>query len=67
MKSFVAIFGALFLFTWAHAAPQHRADLAGRLLGRFVAMEAWQKAQGYFDGTTVPQISLALSTTEPVR
>jgi len=43
------------------------ADLAGRLLGRFVAMEAWQKAQRYFDGTTAPQISLALSMTEPVR
>jgi PAP2 superfamily len=42
-------------------------DLAGRLLGRFVAMEAWQKAQSYFDGTTAPQISLALSMTEPVR
>jgi hypothetical protein len=25
------------------------ADLAGRLLGRMVAFEAWQKAQGYFD------------------
>jgi hypothetical protein len=27
------------------------ADLAGRLLGRVVGFEAWQKAQGYFDGT----------------
>jgi len=27
------------------------ADLAGRLLGRMVATEAWQKAQSYFDGT----------------
>ena len=27
------------------------ADLAGRLLGRFVATQAWQKAQSYFDGT----------------
>jgi hypothetical protein len=26
------------------------ADLAGRLLGRFVAMQAWQKAQSYFEG-----------------
>ncbi len=26
------------------------ADLAGRLLGRLVAFEAWQKAQAYFDG-----------------
>ena len=40
---------------------------ATRLLGRFVAMEGWQKAQSYFDGTTAPQISLALSMTEPVR
>jgi hypothetical protein len=29
------------------------ADLAGRLLGRFVANQAWQKAQSYFDGTTI--------------
>jgi uncharacterized protein DUF6851/vanadium-dependent haloperoxidase-like protein len=27
------------------------ADLTGRLLGRIVAFEAWQRAQGYFDGT----------------
>ena len=27
------------------------ADLAGRLLGRLVAFEAWTKAQTYFDGT----------------
>ena len=27
------------------------ADLAGRLLGRIVAFNAWQRAQGYFDGT----------------
>ena len=27
------------------------ADLAGRLLGRIVAFEAWQKAKTYFDGT----------------
>jgi hypothetical protein len=27
------------------------ADLAGRLLGRVVAFEAWQKAQSYFDGS----------------
>jgi hypothetical protein len=27
------------------------ADLAGRLLGRMVAFEVWQKAQSYFDGT----------------
>ncbi len=29
------------------------ADLAGRSLGRIVATKAWQKAQTYFDGTTV--------------
>jgi hypothetical protein len=28
------------------------ADLSGRLLGRIVASEAWQKAQSYFDGST---------------
>jgi len=27
------------------------ADLAGRLLGRLVACQAWSKAQSYFDGT----------------
>ena len=27
------------------------ADLAGRLLGRFVAIEVWSKTQEYFDGT----------------
>jgi Domain of unknown function (DUF6851)/VCPO second helical-bundle domain len=27
------------------------ADLAGRLLGRLVAIEAWSKARSYFDGT----------------
>jgi hypothetical protein len=27
------------------------ADLAGRLLGRMVAWQAWNRAQGYFDGT----------------
>jgi len=26
------------------------ADLAGRLLGRLVAFEAWQKAQAFFNG-----------------
>jgi hypothetical protein len=41
------------------------ADLAGRLLGRFVATEAWQKAQSYFDGTTVPQNRSLVASTEP--
>ncbi|MGB6475064.1 MAG: vanadium-dependent haloperoxidase [Candidatus Sulfotelmatobacter sp.] len=27
------------------------ADLAGRLLGRLVAVKSWQKAQSYFDGS----------------
>jgi hypothetical protein len=26
------------------------ADLAGRLLGRFVAMQAWHRSQSYFEG-----------------
>jgi hypothetical protein len=30
------------------------ADLAGRLLGRLVAIKAWDKAQNYFDGTAKP-------------
>jgi len=38
------------------------ADLAGRLLGRFVATEAWQKAQSYFDETAVPQTALGLAS-----
>jgi uncharacterized protein DUF6851/vanadium-dependent haloperoxidase-like protein len=29
------------------------ADLAGRLLGRLVALEAWSRAQSYFDGTAM--------------
>jgi hypothetical protein len=29
------------------------ADLAGRLLGRMVALEAWEKAQTYFNGTAL--------------
>jgi hypothetical protein len=35
------------------------ADLAGRLLGRVVACQAWSKAQGYFDGI--------LTTADAVR
>jgi PAP2 superfamily len=31
------------------------ADIAGRLLGRFVAIEAWSKAQSYFAGTAQSQ------------
>jgi hypothetical protein len=27
------------------------ADLAGRMLGRIVAVEAWAKARSYFNGT----------------
>ena|ERR1017187_3826253 len=38
------------------------ADLAGRLLGRFVATEAWRKAASYFDGTVAPQTDLELAT-----
>jgi hypothetical protein len=38
------------------------ADLAGRLLGRFVATEAWQKAQSYFDGTATPTTNSELAS-----
>jgi hypothetical protein len=37
------------------------ADLAGRHLGGLVAMEAWHKAQSYFDGTAAPRINSALA------
>jgi hypothetical protein len=30
------------------------ADIAGRLLGRLVACQAWSKAQSYFDASTEP-------------
>jgi hypothetical protein len=30
------------------------ADLAGRLLGRLVAFEAWERAQAYFEGDALP-------------
>jgi len=32
------------------------ADLAGRLLGRVVAVQVWPRAQSYFDGTSPPAI-----------
>jgi PAP2 superfamily len=38
------------------------ADLAGRLLGRFVAMETWRKAQSYFDGTAAPTTNSELAS-----
>jgi hypothetical protein len=41
------------------------ADLAGRLLGRFVATEAWQKAQSYFDGTALPKTNSELASGSP--
>jgi hypothetical protein len=40
------------------------ADLAGRLLGRFVAIEAWLKAEGYFDGVPVHQASPQQATDD---
>jgi hypothetical protein len=40
------------------------ADLAGRLLGRLVAFEAWQKAQEYFQG--IPQLSKMASANDTV-
>ncbi len=33
------------------------ADLAGRLLGRVVAFDAWKKVQGYFDGSAGERVS----------
>jgi len=33
------------------------ADLAGRLLGRLVAFQSWQKAQSYFDGSVADHAS----------
>jgi hypothetical protein len=46
------------------------ADFGGRLLGRIVAFEAWQKAQSYFDGTgggqaTGNALATALSGISP--
>jgi hypothetical protein len=41
------------------------ADLAGRLLGRFVATEAWQRAQSYFDGTVIPKTNQELASGSP--
>lgn len=45
------------------------ADLAGRLLGRMVAVEAWSKAQTYFKGTATnrpsePEMRLQVAQTQ---
>lgn len=40
------------------------ADLAGQILGRVVALEAWNKAVTYFDGTA-PARNLSASTLAP--
>jgi hypothetical protein len=40
------------------------ADLAGRLLGRIVAFKAWQRGQGYFDGTA-EQVRPAQAESQP--
>lgn len=44
-----------------------RADLAGRLLGRFAAANAWARAQSYFDGTAKFQIHNEVLMTKDVR
>ena len=36
--------------------PFRAADLAGRLLGLFVAGKAWAKAQNYFEGTAQSRV-----------
>jgi hypothetical protein len=43
------------------------ADLAGRLLGRIVAFEAWQKAQTYFDGSAGQVRPDWLSQAQPAK
>jgi hypothetical protein len=43
------------------------ADLAGRLLGRIVAFEAWQKAQTYFNGSAVQVRPDWLSQAQPAN
>jgi len=43
------------------------ADLAGRLLGRMVAFEAWKKAQSYFDGAVpLPSVAISAATNPTV-
>jgi hypothetical protein len=43
------------------------ADLAGRLLGRMVAFEAWKKAQSYFDGDVpLPSVAISAATNPTV-
>jgi len=44
-----------------------RADLAGRMLGRVVAANAWAKAQSYFDGTAKLQVRHQVLMTEDFR
>jgi len=45
------------------------ADLSGRLLGRLVAVQAWAKAQSYFEGTASPvfqqPIGMAVASKQP--
>jgi hypothetical protein len=36
-----------------------RSALTGRLLGRLVAYESWQKAQSYFNGNALGETRLA--------
>ncbi len=48
---------------WCIHSPCRHDLLAGRLLGRIVAFKAWQRAQGYFDGTA--EQVLRVSAVEP--
>jgi hypothetical protein len=44
------------------------ADLAGRLLGRLVAFESWQKAQSYFgELTEVKELSVPVDKTDDLK
>lgn len=43
------------------------ADLAGRLLGRMVALQAWNKSQSYFDGTARPVVHEEGLVSEAIR
>jgi hypothetical protein len=43
------------------------ADLAGRLLGRFVAIEVWSKTQEYFEGTAKPLVNHGELMSESIQ
>jgi len=44
-----------------------RADLAGRMLGRVVAANAWARAESYFDGTAKLQVRNDVLVTEDMK